>query len=226
MSHEELRQRICFAAARLLQSRQESDFNAARWRAARSLVSGYIPGQAMPTDLEIRHLLQQLVTGGLPESRASSAAEDDVYAAYYELMAPLDRVRLPADTHPEGDLLYHSLQVFELVCEERPWDSEILTAALLHECGRGLDPYDAHNATLDAVAPIVSDRTFWFIENLPTQHRLSDGTIGVRARRRLSSHDDGEDLRLLAWCDSEGRVPGRQVRSLEECLLTIRDVGE
>ena len=226
MSHDELRQQICFAAARLLQSRQESDFHAARWRAARSVVSGYVPGAAWPTDMEIRHTLQLLVTGPITTGTSGPEDGDDPFTVYFELMAPLDRVRLPVDTHPEGDLLYHSLQVFELAHEHRPWDPEFLTAALLHECGRGLDPYDSHNATLDAVAPFVSDRTFWLIENLPTQHRLSDGTIGIRARRRLVGHEDGEILRLLAWCDSDGRIPGRQVRSLEDCLQTIRELAD
>jgi len=41
-------------------------------------------------------------------------------------------VEQPPQYHPEGDALYHSLQVFELAREARPYDEEFLLAALLH----------------------------------------------------------------------------------------------
>ena len=132
---------------------------------------------------------------------------------------------LSRDTHPEGDLLYHSLQVFELAKEARSWDEEFLLAALLHDVGKGIDPYDSLEATLGILAGIVSERTLWFIENLPLQHRSHEGTMGVRARRRLREHDDGEELRLLAECDSEGRVPGRKVAELSDALSYIESLN-
>ena len=61
MESEKLRRRICFEAARLLQNRQESTFTRARWRAARAITRSYIDSNALPTDLEIREALQQLV---------------------------------------------------------------------------------------------------------------------------------------------------------------------
>ena len=45
-----------------------------------------------------------------------------------------------------SDALYHSLQVFELAREERPYDEEFLLAALLHDVGKAIDPHD-HVAT-------------------------------------------------------------------------------
>jgi HD superfamily phosphodiesterase len=44
--------------------------------------------------------------------------------------------------HPEGDALYHSLQVFELARQQVPWDEEFLLAALLHDVGKAIDPAD------------------------------------------------------------------------------------
>ena len=224
MNSDKLRRRICFDAAQLLHSRRETSFRAAKWRAARAITRSYVASESVPTDMEIRMALQQLVSTTVPADDCDGATEygsgmpDSRFDQYFSLLEPLDRVRLHRDTHPEGDLLYHSLQVFELARDARPWDEEFVTAALLHDVGKGIDPFDAETSTLKALDGIVWERTIWFVENLSTQHRLYDGTIGIRARRRLSQHTDGEDLKLLAKCDSDGRVPGRRVCELDEAI--------
>ena len=68
-------------------------------------------------------------------------------------------------SHPEGDALYHSLQVFELAREELPYDEEFLLAALLHDVGKGLDPQDHIGAALEALDGHITPRTAWFIEH-------------------------------------------------------------
>lgn len=231
MDPQQLRRKICFAAAQLLHGRRETSFSTARWRASRAITRSYIPADSVPTDMEIRMALQQLVSTSLPQVSSAPAVESqdtegsgesaEVYRRCFDLLQPLDRVRLPRDTHPEGDLLYHSLQVFELAKQARPWDEDFLLAAILHDVGKGIDPYDATAATVTAIQNFVSERTLWFIENLPTQHCASEGTIGARARRRIAEHEDGEELRLLAECDSDGRVPGRIVCTLEAAILFL-----
>lgn len=227
MESERLRRRICFEAARLLQSRQENDYGRARWRAARSITRNYIPGDAIPTDYEIRQALQQLTRH--PHGQGANPfgdSTDDPWQYYASLLVPLEKVVQDRESHPEGDVLYHSLQVFELARDARPWDEEFLLAALLHDVGKGIDPRDHINAGLAVLSGRVPERTLWLIENHGTAHRRLDGTIGVRARRRLVRSEDGEALELLADCDRAGRVSGRRVGTVEDAISYLRELAE
>ena len=58
------------------------------------------------------------------------------------LLLPLENVKQNPEYHPEGDALYHSLQVFDLARDELPYDEEFLLAALLHDVGKAIDPRD------------------------------------------------------------------------------------
>lgn len=231
MESEKLRQQICFQAAQLLHSRRESNFTTAKWRAARAITRSYIGRESLPTDMEIRLALQALTSSSVPtENVAFQGVVDDELPAsrfkdFVALLEPLDKVRLNRVEHPEGDLLYHSLQVFQLAFDARPWDEEFIIAALLHDVGYGIDPYDALDSTVRATEQIVSARTLWLIQSLPVQHQKAEGTIGARARRRIDQHEDGEELRLLAECDLNGRVPGRLVDSLETVIQTIKNLA-
>lgn len=149
----------------------------------------------------------------------------DRFEVYRLLLAPLERVKLPPRTHPEGDALYHSLQVFERARHELPYDEELQLAALLHEVGRAIDPQAPLEATLAAVADYVTPRTGWFIEQLPLALQLCEGQAGHRARKRLEEHADYEELLLLARCDRAGRQVGVNVPDLEEALDLLRELA-
>ena len=56
------------------------------------------------------------------------------------LLLPLENVKQSPKYHPEGDALYHCLQVFELARDERPYDEEFLLAALLARRRQGDRP--------------------------------------------------------------------------------------
>jgi hypothetical protein len=161
----------------------------------------------------------------LAESFPSADGELDRFQVYRMLLAPLAQVQQRKKTHPEGDVLYHTLQVFELAREELPYDEEFLLAALLHDIGKGIDPGAPLQAALNALRGYVTDRTAWFIENLPDARRLLDHSIGARARRRLHQHPDYEDLLVLARCDRRGRIPGGDAPSLDEALDEIRELS-
>ena len=128
--------------------------------------------------------------------------------------------------HPEGDALYHSLQVFELGRNQLPYDEEFLLAALLHDVGKAIDRLDHVSAGLQALEGAITDRTFWLIQQHSTAHLCLAGTIGVRARRRLEQHDSFEELMTLARCDKQGRQRGVKVCDVPQALEYVRELGE
>lgn len=54
----------------------------------------------------------------------------DRFAIFKLRLLPLESVKQNPKYHPEGDALYHSLQVFHLARDARPYDEEFLLAAL------------------------------------------------------------------------------------------------
>lgn len=161
------------------------------------------------------------------EAEVEAAADAvDRFQLFYALLLPLEDVKQNLRFHPEGDVLYHSLQVFDLAMDQLPYDEEFLLAALLHDVGKGIDPADHVNAGLEAIRDYITPRTAWLIENHMEAHKVADGTIGHRARRRLQAHDSFEELMRLEACDRGGRVPGVETTSLEDALDYLRQIGD
>jgi predicted HD phosphohydrolase len=148
----------------------------------------------------------------------------DPYQLYRMLLLPLEDVRQSPQYHPEGDVLYHSLQVFELAREHRPYDEEFLLAALLHDVGKGLDPADHVAAGLAALDGVITERTRFFIEHHMDAHEYQEGRLSAKLRRELQESQDFEDLMLLRRLDDEGRVPGAPVRTLDEALDFLKEL--
>ena len=94
--------------------------------------------------------------------------------------------------HPEGDVLYHSLQVFELARDRRPYDEEFLLAALLHDVGKGLDRADHVEAGLEALdglhhrADALLHRAPHGRPRLPRRHARAPAEAASWRRRRTS----------------------------------------
>jgi predicted HD phosphohydrolase len=117
------------------------------------------------------------------------------------------------------------LQVFDLARNESAYDEEILTAALLHDIGKAIDPADHVAAALEALDGFITERTAWLIEHHMLAHQFVDGTLGRRARHRLQESEYFEDLMLLGECDRVGRVPGAAAPELEEALDYLREIA-
>jgi predicted nucleotidyltransferase len=176
----------------------------------------------------IRELEELLVREypGLDLEGRLQAVEDtvDPYQLYRLLLLPLDNARQSAKYHPEGDVLYHSLQVFERAREERPYDEEFLLAALLHDVGKGIDPVNHVAAALEALDGLITDRTRFFIEHHMDAHAHREGTIGARLKQKLEASPDFDDLMLLNQCDRAGREAGVMVGTLDEALDFLKEL--
>jgi predicted nucleotidyltransferase len=174
---------------------------------------------------ELEELLEREYPGldleGEMEAKGEAA---DPYAIYRMLLLPLENVKGSPIYHPEGDVLYHSLQVFELAKEHRPYDEEFLLAALLHDVGKGLDRSDHVGSALAALDGLITERTRFFIEHHMDAQALRAGTLGHRAKRELEASPDFEDLMLLRDLDDAGRVPGAIVGTVDEALDYLKEL--
>jgi predicted nucleotidyltransferase len=149
----------------------------------------------------------------------------DPHQMFRLLLLPLENVKQSPKYHPEGDALYHSLQVFELARDARPYDEEFLLAALLHDVGKALDPGDHVGAALSALEGLITERTRFLIEHHMDALAYKAGTLPRKQGQRLESSPDFADLMLLREFDTAGRVPGAQVGTVDEALEYLRNLA-
>ncbi len=150
---------------------------------------------------------------------AALADHLDRFAIYKMRLGPLEAVKQNPRYHPEGDALYHSLQVFERAREARPYDEEFLLAALLHDVGKAIDPQDHVAAAVEALRGAVTPRTLWLIA-----HHMD--LLAPRARPSADDPEDLDDLKLLRELDDAGRVPGAPVGTIDEALAYLRGLEQ
>ena len=90
-------------------------------------------------------------------------------------------------------MLYHTLQVFELARDARPYDEEFLLAALLHDVGKGIDPHDHVAAGLAGAGGLDHRADAFLIAHhmdahaLPRRHARAPAPSSGWRRRRTST---------------------------------------
>ena len=226
-----------------LREANEAAYYTAKRKAAAVLGHRVRPGD-LPSDSEVREqvlALSRTQNGQGPPADEDSVAEPDPeeggetlhladhldrFALYKLRLEPLAAVKLDPKSHPEGDALYHSLQVFERARDVRPFDEELLTAALLHEVGRAIDPRDAVASGLDALREAITPRTAWLIAHLDDAHALRRKALDSRTRQAIEASEWFEDLLLLRDFDEAGRVVGAPVGTVAEVLDFIRGLDD
>ena len=190
----------------------------------KSSITGKAIERASIAELE-QLLVREYPDVSLEQSVLEAESRVDRFLIYEMLLLPLENVKESPTYHPEGDALYHSLQVFDLAKAELPYDEEFLLAALLHDVGKGIDRQDHVAAGLEALAGHITPRIAWFIEHHMEGQDLLDGSLGVRARRRLETSEDYEELKLLARCDRNGRAKGVPTSDLAEAIEYLRELA-
>ena len=155
----------------------------------------------------------------------SQEMEVDALGVFRRLLLPLENVQQSAKHHPEGDVQYHLLQVFELAREARPYDEEFLVAALLHDVGKGIDPHDHVAAGLSVLEGFITERTAFLIEHHMHALEYKAGTLGARVRRFLEASEHFEDLMVLRELDTQGRVSGAIVGTVDEVLDYLKELA-
>ncbi len=219
MKVSKTRLQIAWEAARLIRERPDLRHSDARRMAVKRLCPTGARPRDIPTDAEVGKQL-------LAISKAESLPDWELrFNRYAELLRPLEFVSQDPVRHPEGDVLYHSLQVYTLVGEHFPYDEELLTAALLHDIGKAMNRHDFIGASLTALTGIITPRTAWFIENLPVARTFVDGTLGVRAMNRLKASPDFDELTVFIDSDLAGRRCGVVVPDIEEAIDQLTELS-
>jgi hypothetical protein len=244
MSGEKLRRKVAFEAARLIYCQEETGYFQAKQKAVRRFRGMGINGGLLPGDREIRKQIQAVVEaeeelklrdGGKPKKSSKRKITETVsvpikptdrFRVYELLLFSLDNIKEDPKAHPEGDALYHSLQVFEMARDALPYDEEFLLSALLHDVGKAIDARNHIAAGLEALDGHITQRTAWLIEHHTEALSLLGGGLGVRSRRRLEADESFEELMLLARCDLQGRAVGRPVADVPDALAYIRELAE
>lgn len=203
---DKLRRRIAAEAARLVE--RGIDSQRSRLRAARRITRGWVPEEQLPSHQEIRGGFGHLV--------------GDRFDRIADLLWPLAKMRLDPMRYPEGDPLEHALQTFGIVYAERPFDEELLTAALVHDVGKAIDRGEPLATGLAALEGLITPRTRWLLESLDVAQARAAGTLGQRARHRLESHVDFPEAELLANACRKAHVRAAACPTLDEALAILR----
>jgi hypothetical protein len=130
----------------------------------------------------------------------------------FSLLQGLNGVRQSPRYHPEGDALFHSLQVFELA-RRATADRVLWAAALFHDVGKAIDGPLHDEVGADLLAGLLCPRAVWLV-----RHHLDLLKDPRRTRRRYRGTPELRDLELLRRWDVGGRNPGARVVSVEEAI--------
>ena len=138
-----------------------------------------------------------------------------------DLLLALDGVEQSPRYHPEGDALFHSLQVFQLARAESD-DRELWAAALFHDVGKSIPGPGHDEVGAELLEGLVSDRVLFLV-----RHHLDLLRDPRRTERRYrgTDHPGGQlrDLRLLRRWDLLGRSPHTEVPTPRAAMRLLLD---
>ncbi len=130
----------------------------------------------------------------------------------FSLLDALDGVQQSPKYHPEGDALFHSLQVFELAMNATE-DRVLWAAALFHDVGKAIDGPLHDEVGADLLEGLLPDRAVWLV-----RHHLDLLKDPRRTRRRWLGTLELLDLERLRKWDLGGRNPHARVMTIENAF--------
>jgi hypothetical protein len=128
----------------------------------------------------------------------------------FSLLRDLNGVRQSPRYHPEGDALFHSLQVFDLA-RRATTDRVLWAAALFHDVGKAVDGPLHDEVGADLLTGLLCPRAVWLV-----RHHLDLLKDARGARRRFRGVPAMRELELVRRWDVGGRNPRARTLSLEE----------
>jgi len=131
------------------------------------------------------------------------------------LLTSLDGVRQDPRHHPEGDALYHSLQVFQLA-ERAGAPTHLVAAALLHDIGKAVQTEGHAEIGARDLEGLVSPQVTWLV-----RHHMDLLYNPKRTRAMLLGTRQLAELELLRAWDKAGRDPHAWVCSPEEAVASL-----
>ena len=153
---------------------------------------------------------------------AESAEQVDRFQVYQALLLPLENVKQNLKYHPEGDALYHSLQVFDLARDELPYSPAFdgLVQGFQDRTFKNADPTVPHFVVLSQVAEgTTTDQVLTSLNSQepPPEFDLPAGVPSdIQEHVRLMY-----DLMALAYQGVMGRCMGEQSCSLRDAAQWI-----
>ena len=121
------------------------------------------------------------------------------------LLLDLEFVEQNPKFHPEGDALFHSLQVFQLSLKLSK-DPEIWAASLFHDIGKAIDGPTHAEIGAELLNDIFNENICWLIH-----HHLDLLKHPSQTKRLLKSSSRLKQLNLLRRLDLRGRDPYAEV---------------
>ncbi len=140
-----------------------------------------------------------------------------MYDDLLDLLQSLDGVRQNPRFHPEGDALYHSLQVFDQARRDTD-DRALWAAALLHDVGKAIDGPRHAEVGAELLDDLLSPRITWLV-----CHHLDLMRHPAATRRKLRATSALADLTRLRRWDLAGRSPTATVLSPQRALEILLD---
>lgn len=131
------------------------------------------------------------------------------------LLADLEFVEQGIQHHPEGNALFHSLQVYQWADKESK-DPEMHAAALFHDIGKAIDYAEHDRVGAEVLEGALPSRVVWLV-----RHHLDLLVSPTKARRRYAGSQALVDLELLRRWDLAGRDPYAMTISTEEALEKV-----